>query len=685
MRAVRNYRMDDLFVCTSERMFTIGALDGSFPNFGRHSAYEMGGIWCNNFKLADGFCLHIDGKPVSYTSYEVDSLYHRFRYAYKDDVIELVLFSPTIEAVLEITYHIQLSKACKVEFTLLSELIGAWLWEQEHERGEDMVHIEHEIVELSNTKNQFYGALACSQPAKISQANQVNFLNTKVGSGAYVRFDLEKTKAVSFTMLLSGSPTSVADARATLAAYDGELARSEKKQVLAKKMAESHLESSHDYLKELLNIGKLNTMWLTSEVEGIGRSVAAGYPDYPWFFGCDNTYLVPALLRIGEFELAKSTLRLIYQISKKVNGDGKIIHEISNSGIVYNDGNVQETPHFIIAVCEYVKWTGDFAFAQEVFAYCELGIERLLRLCDAGTLFPKGYGIMEIAGLDSKLIDSAVYTLKAVESMAQLSKVCKPEQVAYYQELFDQHLEDLDTHYYMEEAHIYADTRASAEALLAAFPTYYERQHQFVGDRNHRLNHLDQLQMKLRQEVDPTVEKAWSIFKNWVTLTPFEMNYAKPEIAETVLKQYLSGEFMGADGLYIEALGRNVMMSISTSVFAIALGNYGFLDEMLEVLKILHGNIGKATPLSIAELSPDKGCFVQAWTLVGATIPLVSILFGIQPNAIEGCITIEPKLANTLGDASLSKVRVGDGHVSVDFTQGKLTVENTSSYEIVVK
>ena len=64
----------------------------------------------------------------------------------------------------------------------------------------------------------------------------------------------------------------------------------------------------------------------------------------------------------GDLELAKSTLCTLEQVSEKTNGNGRIIHEMSSNGFVYNKGNIQETPHFAIAVWKVFEWTGDRQF-----------------------------------------------------------------------------------------------------------------------------------------------------------------------------------------------------------------------------------------------------------------------------------------------------------------------------------
>ena len=61
-----------------------------------------------------------------------------------------------------------------------------------------------------------------------------------------------------------------------------------------------------------------------------------------------------------------------------------------------------------MAVWEAFLWTGDWAFLKEMYPLCRKGVlEWLLKTQDTnGDLFPEGYGITEVAGLDWELVDT---------------------------------------------------------------------------------------------------------------------------------------------------------------------------------------------------------------------------------------------------------------------------------------
>ena len=137
-----------------------------------------------------------------------------------------------------------------------------------------------------------------------------------------------------------------------------------------------------------------------------------------------ETYSLQALTATGDFELAKQTLRLLKNQSMKTNGNGRIVHEITTDGAVSNPGNTQETAQFVLTAGKVFDWTGDLNFAKEMYPAMKLGINWLLGDMDQNKdLFPEGYGIMEVYGLNAELIDVAVYTQQALDATARIAGV----------------------------------------------------------------------------------------------------------------------------------------------------------------------------------------------------------------------------------------------------------------------
>src|SRR5206468_7514531 len=198
-------------------------------------------------------------------------------------------------------------------------------------------------------------------------------------------------------------------------------------------MERASVRSPEQRLQEVYNWVKVNTGWLVRDVPGVGRGLGGGLMEYPWWFGTE-TYSLQAIMATGDFDLAKQTLRLLKNQSLKANGNGRIVHEVTTNGAVSNPGNTQETAQFILTVGKLFQWTGDLDFAREMYPAMKLGLHWLLTDMDQNkNLFPEGYGITEVYGLNAELIDVAVYTQQALIATAELARILgEPKAAEHY-------------------------------------------------------------------------------------------------------------------------------------------------------------------------------------------------------------------------------------------------------------
>lgn len=181
------------------------------------------------------------------------------------------------------------------------------------------------------------------------------------------------------------------------------------------------LKSGDQEFDQIFQWIKVYMDWMTLKYEPMGRGITAGMPEFRWWFGCGSFYTVQGLLPLGMGGLVRDTLELLLKYSRKINGDGQIIHELLPNGVCPNKGNVQETAQFITAIWQYYQWTADRSLVEEAYDYCEKAAQWLQRMDDDGDGFPTGYGLIEINGLNMEMIDCAVYTCQAYDSFASLS------------------------------------------------------------------------------------------------------------------------------------------------------------------------------------------------------------------------------------------------------------------------
>ncbi|SKA78650.1 hypothetical protein SAMN05443428_102165 [Caloramator quimbayensis] len=100
--------------------------------------------------------------------------------------------------------------------------------------------------------------------------------------------------------------------------------------------------------------------------------------------------------------------------------------------------------------------------------------------------------------------------------------------------------------------------------------------------------------------------------------------------------------FVPQNGAYKD----DMTMSISTGVMAVCEANYKKSDKAFKYMKKMASFIDVAMPGTLSEISPDYGCFLQAWSGNGIVWPLIDGIFGIKPNAHEKIFTVAPNLSD---------------------------------------
>ena len=158
-------------------------------------------------------------------------------------------------------------------------------------------------------------------------------------------------------------------------------------------------------------------------------------------------------------------------------------------------------------------------------------------------------------------------------------------------------------------------------------------------------------------------EKGWFTNKNWVISTPVEMGIAPREKAIRLLNK-VRNEDCGEYGPYLSAVEKQYMMTISTGVHAVAECAYDRTDEAMWYVDKIVQTFSRVLPGSISEMMPDYGCPVQAWTIYGLAVPLVTHVLGINPDAYHKSIVVAPHLPSGWDHAAIYDLTVGKNAIS---------------------
>ncbi len=70
-------------------------------------------------------------------------------------------------------------------------------------------------------------------------------------------------------------------------------------------------------------------------------------------------------------KISKRDIESYQRDVREANRNGRILHEMAFNAFVSHKGNTQETAHFVIAVWNVYKWTGDNKFLADMYPYMQ--------------------------------------------------------------------------------------------------------------------------------------------------------------------------------------------------------------------------------------------------------------------------------------------------------------------------
>ncbi len=698
-------------VTAGDRVYAVGHQDGSFPELGWHVKDEMGGIWDHPIKLMDGFEITIShagdtlnlNNAESFTNYPYANT-HTFQWKNKKVEIERWQLVPDGKEGIIVQLILKNNggeKRVKLTFNGSSDLRPTWLGERTQMiDGKDLATYdeEKEVWVIKDSLNPWYTIFGADLPSMgyLKNENGYKGQGTSTSLEYAVFLFSNESRVINFT--IAGSYISKATAVET---YES-IQKNIEKDITAKRVRyealdqKSKLTIPDKEIEQAYEWVKYNCDWLVRTVPEIGSGITAGIPDYPWWFGVDSEYALQGYMAIGQTEPVYSTIRLLDSVSNAVNGTGQIIHEMSTNGAVFNKGNVNETPQFASLIWKIYQWNGDRKFLERYFPTIEKGLQWLLEEKDDNKNgFPDGFGMMEIHGMDSEMIDVAAYTQKAFADAAKIALALGKKQLAEkYTAIADNLKERINAEFWSEDLNSYADFIGTDHQALRLIEDAIVRADTLA--KPWAVQELQETKKFILANPSAT-PRPFVLHHNWVVNTPMEVNIAPHEKAIKALKT--AEQFVNPFGVFVTGIDRDesagsddgsfagskqfsytgAVMTLPTGVQVVAENNYGRPDQALNYLKRMTRSFSYALPGSIYEVSPDYGMMTQAWNIYGYAVPIVEQFFGIRPDAAHQKVVIAPQMPSEWNTASLENVQVGDNEISVYFTRenGKTTVKVT--------
>ena len=690
------------YVTAGDRLYMVGNQDGTFPALGWHIKGEMGGIWNHPIKLMDGFEVNVtvNGKilPLNKASQFVNYPYankHIFQFEEEGLIIERIQFVPdNIQGILVqfiIRNNTQETVESNVNFVGHSNLRPTWLGERSNMiDSKDVSKFEEDYWVVKDSLNPWYTIFGSDRaPISSKTMEEPDKINGTSDALEYlVEIPAKSEKTLNFAITGSYiSKEEATNAHHSILENFIPLALAKKARYM-ELTKQSKLTIPDKDLQETYEWLKYNCDWLVRTVPEIGTGIGAGIPDYPWYFGVDSEYALKGYMAIGQEEVVKQTIKLLDSVSMAVNNNGRILHEMSTNSVVFNKGNINETPQFASLIWEIYKWNGNEEFLAKYFPTIKKGLKWLLEENDANqNLFPDGFGMMEIHGLDSEMIDVAAYTQRAFADAALMAEeLGETELVQQYQDIADKLKEKINTDFWSETFGSYADFIGTDEQALHLIEDALIR-----ADTLNKPWAVEELNATKQQIIrnSSAVARPFVLYHNWVVNTPMEMGIA--DSTKAILALDNAKKFTNPFGVFVTGIDRDetagnddgsfkgskvfsytgAVMTLPTGVQAVAENNYGRPDQALDYLKRMSRSFSYALPGSIYEVSPDYGMMTQAWNIYAFAVPIINQFFGIKPLAHKKTIVIEPQMPSEWVNASLEDVKVGDNMVSIWHTKSK--------------
>jgi glycogen debranching enzyme len=346
---------------------------------------------------------------------------------------------------------------------------------------------------------------------------------------------------------------------------------------------------------------------------------------------------------------------------------------------------VNETAQFISLLQIYLSWTGDKELVAELFQDVKKGITWLTEEMDPDKNgYPNGNGMMEIPGLDSEMVDVAVYTQQALASAAEMARVLGESQTATnYQRQADALKIKINKEWWNAQDKSFGDFRGTVAEAMPILEAALVRA-DTLG-KPWAVAELNATKNKMKM-YGPDQHVPHVVYHNWVVNTPMETGVADFEKGKAALQT--ARKYENPFGVYVTGIDRTeepdsvvlksrkktfsytgAVMTLPTGVQAIASARYGTPEETLGYLNKLLQSFSYALPGSMYEVSPDFGMVSQAWNIYGVAVPIISYFFGIQPKAYENTIYISSHMPASWNEASIENVKVGNNSIGLGVSQ----------------
>jgi len=394
-------------------------------------------------------------------------------------------------------------------------------------------------------------------------------------------------------------------------------------------------------------------------VAGYGLSGQRERPGFAWFFGGDTFFNSLALNSYGSFEISRQGLTLIRNNQRE---DGKIMHELSQGAAFipwfeeypYGFYHAETTPYYIVALYDYVNWSGDMKFLKESWPSLKRAYEYMIATdTDQDGLMENtaaGLAALELGAFLEKTksdIYLAALSAEAFRIFSEIADLIREKKLSQESKrLGEKALDSLRNKFWLEEEKKYAhaltieDKPLTETTIWPFMPLFFQ---QLPEERaGHTLDIFSSAEMSTDwgvRSLSPQSAYYDPLNYNYGTVWPFLTGY-------TCLAEYRYGRAQAAF---------SHLMHLAHNTFFDALGSCAelFSGEFFIPVE-------EAVPHQIFSSSPIITCTIRG-------------LLGLKGNAWKREMEFKPNFPAAWNNCEIKNFRLGKDvfDIKVEGTEGK--------------
>jgi GH15 family glucan-1,4-alpha-glucosidase len=518
------------------------------------------------------------------------------RYVYDSFSVCETWFAPLHDTGAVVALQLESSEPVAIEASFTPDV--AWMWPAGLGAGYSEWDSAYKVFNFGEEEHRFYAVAGSPEANAIRQAYSTNYSSAMIDG---FQFGPAVKGSATYHFVLAAS---FKEKKAANDVYQKLLSQYPQLQQEAREYYEHYLDSTVSLSlpdRELQNAYDWSRI---SEVQGLvddpfaGEGLIAGYdlsganhrPGFSWFFGRDSMWTALALDSVGDFQTTRAALEFL---AKYQGQDGRIPHEVPQTVSLvqwfklypYGFASADATPLYIIGTADYVRASGDPAFARAKWDSLWRAYQ-WLRSTYGANGFPKNQGVGHgwVEGGPLLPVSSELYqvgvAIQAQQSLADLAQLLhKPEADSLSHEL-PALKSRMETSFWSPDKNIYGyaldleGKRIDRASVLGTVPMWFglldqQRGQQFLNVLSEPRHQAD-WGMRIIPEDDPLYDptgyhfgSVWPLFTGWASVA--EYRYHRPLQAYANLRANAQLVFDGSPGRATEVLSGHYYTPVATS------------------------------------------------------------------------------------------------------------------------